>query len=159
LVILLTPSCAVAAVADNAPARPRTSKPAPRPPPAPWHARPLPYRLGRVATTAMEKPCDFAEAATPQSLRHDVWYCCFLAWFVIVIWLFFRSFLHRRVLKISDVIRWKTPFNVDMIPSDACVLNSGSLIESSTLYIERRFPPYDSSLGVFSLPPLSFPKS
>ena len=40
--------------------------------------------------------------------------------------------------------------------SDARVLNGGSLIELSTLYIERRVPPYDSSLGVFSLPPFSF---
>ena len=43
-----------------------------------------------------------------------------------------------------------------MAPSDARVLNGGSLIEFSTLYIERRVPPYDSSLGVFSLPPFSF---
>ena len=54
------------------------------------------------------------------------------------------------------VVRWKAPFNDDMAPSDARVLNGGSLIEFSTLYIERRVPPYDSSLGVFRLPPFSF---
>ena len=45
----------------------------------------------------------------------------------------------------TRVVRWKAPFNDYMGPSDACAFNSGSLIDSVTLYIERRFPPYDSS--------------
>jgi hypothetical protein len=45
-----------------------------------------------------------------------------------------------------------------MVPSDACAFNSGWLIESSMLYIERRFPPYDSSLDVFILRLSAFPK-
>ena len=52
-----------------------------------------------------------------------------------------QNFLHRRMLELPDAVQWKAPFNDNMAPSDARVLNSGSLTKSSTLYNERRFPP------------------